>query len=125
MRTIDIYYSFSHLILGAFDAVTGSNKLLLLSNLLLGGNLILCSFNVRFRHQIQHYTGQLAKDTSKHLRDLNASPSVSENRQWRLQKERLHSDFTKALNNFQGAQRTAAQKEKEAIKRAKQGSGGT
>ena len=26
------------------------------------------------RHQIQHYTNQLAKDTSKQLRDLNEFP---------------------------------------------------
>jgi len=70
-------------------------------------------------HQIQHYTGQLAKDTAKHLGEMSSSPAVSDNRQWRLQKERLHSDFTKALNSFQGAQRTAAQREKEAIKRAR------
>ena len=44
-------------------------------------------------------------------------------RQWRLQKERLHNDFTKALNSFQAAQRTAAQKEKETIKAAKREKG--
>ena len=73
-------------------------------------------------HQIQHYTGQLAKDTSTHLHDLSngvSTLSQSEQRQWRLQKERLHNDFTKALNGFQAAQRTAAQKEKDVIKRAK------
>lgn len=74
-----------------------------------------------FRHQVQHYTGQLAKDTSKHLKDLNNFSG--EQRQWRLQKERLHNDFTKALNSFQAAQRTAAQREKEVIKRAKAASG--
>ena len=26
------------------------------------------------RHQIQHYTGQLAKDTSKQLQELNGYP---------------------------------------------------
>ena len=73
-------------------------------------------------HQIQHYTGQLAKDTSTHLHDLSngvSTLSQSEQRQWRLQKERLHNDFTKALNGFQAAQRTAAQKEKDVIKRAR------
>merc|ERR1712079_716788 len=73
-------------------------------------------------HQIQHYTGQLAKDTSTDLHSLSngvSTLSQSEQRQWRLQKERLHNDFTKALNSFQAAQRTAAQKEKEAIKAAK------
>ena len=64
----------------------------------------------------------MAKDTSKHLQDVNnagASFGGSNNRQWRLQKERLHDDFTKALNSFQAAQKTAAQKEKEFLKKAK------
>lgn len=77
-------------------------------------------------HQIQHYTNQLAKDTSSHLHDLSngvSTLSQSEQRQWRLQKERLHNDFTKALNSFQAAQRTAAQKEKESIKAIKKASG--
>ena len=61
-------------------------------------------------HQIQHYTQQLAKDTSKYLKDLvNVSSdstgvaSQSEQRQWRLQRERLQDDFTNALNKFQAA----------------------
>ena len=49
--------------------------------------------------------------------------SPSEQRQWRLQRERLHNDFTKALNSFQAAQRTAAQKEKEVLKKAKAAAG--
>ena len=32
------------------------------------------SFILNFRHQIQHYTNQLAKDTSKQLKDLNNFP---------------------------------------------------
>ena len=40
-------------------------------------------------------------------------------RQWKLQRERLQADFTKALDNFQRAQRSAAQKEKDAIKKYK------
>ena len=40
-------------------------------------------------------------------------------RQLKLQRERLQADFTKALDNFQRAQRSAAQKEKEAIKKYK------
>jgi len=79
-------------------------------------------------HQIQHYTRQLAQDTSKHIKQLNehgdranisTSVSASELRQWRLQKERLTNDFTKALNSFQAAQRAAAQKEKDIVKKAK------
>merc|ERR1712071_337737 len=72
-------------------------------------------------HQIQHYTGQLAKDTSKQLQELNGYPpeQAVDPRQWKLQRERLQADFTKALDNFQRAQRSAAQKEKEAIKKYK------
>ena len=94
--------------------------------------VILLSFNIDiliicFRHQVTHYTGQLAKDTSKHLKDLNnistgsagGLASQSEQRQWRLQRERLQEDFTNALNKFQAAQRQAAQKEKEVIKKSR------
>ena len=77
------------------------------------------SNDLLFRHQIQHNTGQLAKDTSTDLHSLSTGVSTltqSEQRQWKLQKERLQNDFTKALNSFQAAQRTAAEKEKETIK---------
>jgi len=72
-------------------------------------------------HQIQHYTGQLAKDSSKQLKELNNYPpeEALDPRQWKLQRERLQSDFTRALDNFQRAQRSAAQKEKDAIKKYK------
>ena len=84
------------------------------------------------RHQVTHYTGQLAKDTSKHLKDLNnistgsagGVASQSEQRQWRLQRERLQEDFTNALNKFQTAQRQAAQKEKEVIKKTRNSGAG-
>ena len=80
-----------------------------------------------YRHQVTHYTGQLAKDTSKHLKDLSSIStgsvdgiaSQSEQRQWRLQRERLQEDFTNALNKFQAAQRQAAQKEKEVVKKSR------
>ena len=70
----------------------------------------------------------MAKDTSKHLKDLNnistgsavsGVASQSEQRQWRLQRERLQEDFTNALNKFQAAQRQAAQKEKDVIKKTR------
>jgi len=72
-------------------------------------------------HQIQHYTQQLAKDSSKQLRDLNnySPEDAMDPRQWKLQRERLQEQFTKALDNFQRAQRSAAQKEKDAIKKYK------
>lgn len=72
-------------------------------------------------HQIQHYTNQLAKDTSKQLKDLNNFPPERslDPRQWKLQREKLHSDFTRALDSFQRAQRQAAQKEKDVIRKYK------
>jgi len=67
-------------------------------------------------HQIQHYTGQLAKDTNKTLRDLaNLSLPISEQRVLKLQRERLLNDFTAALNSFQALQREAAQREKDEV----------
>ncbi|CAL9706292.1 unnamed protein product [Knipowitschia caucasica] len=75
--------------------------------------------------QLQHYTNQLAKETNQHLKDLGAlAPpmSPSEQRQQKLQKERLMSDFSAALNNFQVVQRRAADRQKETVARAKAGS---
>jgi len=78
-------------------------------------------------HQIQHYTQQLAKDSSKQLQELNSygSQEAADPRQWKLQRERLQADFTRALDNFQRAQRSAAQKEKDAIKKFKTAGGQT
>ncbi|XP_043248389.1 syntaxin-7 [Colletes gigas] len=76
-------------------------------------------------HQIQHYTQQLAKDTSVHLRDLavlannSGSTSPGEQRQRKMQRERLQDEFTSALNSFQAVQRLAASKEKEMVRKAK------
>jgi len=72
-------------------------------------------------HQVQHYTNQLAKDSSKQLKELHdySAEDALDPRQWKLQRERLQSDFTRALDNFQRAQRSAAQKEKDAIKKFK------
>ncbi|KAM6959505.1 syntaxin-12 [Aplochiton taeniatus] len=75
--------------------------------------------------QIQHYTNQLAKETNKHLKDLGSQSfpsSPSEQRQQKIQKDRLMSDFSAALNNFQAVQRRAAEKEKESVARARAGS---
>ncbi|KAF5276520.1 hypothetical protein FQA39_LY06589 [Lamprigera yunnana] len=73
-------------------------------------------------HSIQHYTQQLAKDTNGYIKDLsNAPPAATtfEQRQRKLQRERLQDEFTSTLNMFQGAQRSAAQKEKDQINKAK------
>uniref|UniRef100_A0A8C9ZUX0 Syntaxin 12 n=1 Tax=Sander lucioperca TaxID=283035 RepID=A0A8C9ZUX0_SANLU len=75
--------------------------------------------------QLQHYTNQLAKETNRHLKELGSLPpplSPSEQRQQKLQKERLMSDFSAALNNFQVVQRRAAEKEKESVARVRAGS---
>ncbi|XP_074643155.1 syntaxin-7-like [Tubulanus polymorphus] len=77
-------------------------------------------------HKIEHYTNQLAKDTNKQLRDmvnLSAPASSSEQRQRKMQREKLTDDFSKSLNNFQVALRKAAEKEKESIRRARVNSG--
>ncbi|KAL6263186.1 syntaxin-12 [Pogonomyrmex barbatus] len=80
-------------------------------------------------HQIQHYTQQLAKDTSVHLRDLailannSGSTSPGEQRQRKMQRERLQDEFTSALNSFQAVQRLAASKEKEMVRKAKANAG--
>ncbi|KAK5862838.1 hypothetical protein PBY51_018196 [Eleginops maclovinus] len=75
--------------------------------------------------QLQHYTNQLAKETNRHLKELGALPpplSPSEQRQQKLQRERLMNDFSAALNNFQVVQRRAAEREKESVARARAGS---
>uniref|UniRef100_A0A3B5R6I6 Syntaxin 12 n=1 Tax=Xiphophorus maculatus TaxID=8083 RepID=A0A3B5R6I6_XIPMA len=75
--------------------------------------------------QIQHYTNQLAKETNRHLKELGSVPlasSPSEQRQQRIQRDRLMNDFSAALNNFQAVQRRAAEKERESIARARAGS---
>jgi len=72
-------------------------------------------------HEVQHYTNQLAKDTNKYIKDLTAllTPSLSsEQRQQRIQRERLVDEFSKALTNFQSAQRQEKVKEKQSNVRA-------
>ncbi|CAG5134873.1 unnamed protein product [Candidula unifasciata] len=71
-------------------------------------------------HQTTHYTKQLANETSQYLKSLAHLPvpsSQSEQRQWKMQKERLTDEFTNALKNFQTVQRAAAEKEKESVQR--------
>ena len=52
-----------------------------------------------------------------------AAPTQSEQKQRRMHKERLMNEFSTALNNFQAAQRNAAEKEKASVKRARAASG--
>ncbi|KAK9960401.1 hypothetical protein ABG768_008261 [Culter alburnus] len=68
--------------------------------------------------QMQHYTNQLAKETNRHLKELGSlsqPQSPSEQRQQRIQKDRLMNDFSAALNNFQVVQRRAAERERESV----------
>ncbi|XP_051576618.1 syntaxin-12-like isoform X2 [Myxocyprinus asiaticus] len=77
------------------------------------------------QQQMQHYTNQLAKETNRHLKDLGSLPqpqSPSEQRQQRIQKDRLMHNFSAALNNFQVVQRRAAERERESVARARGGS---
>ncbi|XP_068230426.1 syntaxin-7-like isoform X1 [Palaemon carinicauda] len=72
-------------------------------------------------HQVQHYTNGLAKDTTVELRQFKSLtvPHGQDSRTWHMQTERLTREFTQALNDFQAAQRQAASKEKEALKKAR------
>ncbi|XP_074832522.1 syntaxin-12 [Carettochelys insculpta] len=75
--------------------------------------------------QLQHSANRLAKETNEYLKELGSLPlplSASEQRQQKLQKERLMSDFSAALNNFQAVQRRVSEKEKETVARARAGS---
>lgn len=79
-------------------------------------------------HKVQHYTNQLAKDTNAHLKELstmyqNLSLDASEQKQYKMLKDRLANDFSDALRNLQTTQRQAAQKEKESVMRARAHSG--
>ncbi|XP_064625010.1 syntaxin-7-like isoform X2 [Lineus longissimus] len=73
-------------------------------------------------HKIEHYTNQIAKDTSSNLQGMMKLSQVSshqEQRQHKIQRERLTEEFTTALNNFQAALRHMAEKEKASVRRAR------
>lgn len=76
--------------------------------------------------QIENSTNHLAKDTNKQLKELNnyvrtssnLNPSAEE-RQYKIQKERLTNDLVKTLNKFQEVQKLTMQKQKESNERVK------
>ncbi|VDI32129.1 syntaxin 7 [Mytilus galloprovincialis] len=71
-------------------------------------------------HQLTHYTNQLAKETNVDLKSfarLHVSPS--DQSKWKMQKDRYTEEFSNALTNFQTTQRTAAEKEKASVARAR------
>jgi len=74
-------------------------------------------------HQLQQYTNQLAKETNSNLKDMSQltqqNLTDSERKQRRMIRDRLTNDFSEVLRNFQVIQRTAAQKEKESVIRAR------
>ncbi|PSN57959.1 hypothetical protein C0J52_00203 [Blattella germanica] len=57
------------------------------------------------------------------LEPLLKKKETLDDRQWKMQKERLADGFTTALNTFQATQRRAAQKEKEQVQRVRANSG--
>lgn len=70
--------------------------------------------------QKQQYTNQLAKETDKYIKEFGFLPTTpSEQRQRKIQKDRLVAEFTTSLTNFQKAQRQAAEREKEFVARVR------
>ncbi|XP_034018120.1 syntaxin-7 [Thalassophryne amazonica] len=69
--------------------------------------------------QKQQQGNQLAKDIDKLVKTFSALPVGIDQRQRKLQKERLLNEFSGALNNFQKTQRQAADKEKEFVARVR------
>lgn len=76
--------------------------------------------------QTEQATQKLAKETHSYLKQLPHlfGESQSDRRQRKIQVEKLADNFTAALNNFQQVQRTAAEKEKESVSRARSMSAG-
>ncbi|XP_041832413.1 syntaxin-7 isoform X2 [Melanotaenia boesemani] len=69
--------------------------------------------------QKQQEGNHLAKVTDKLMKAFSALPCGPDQRQRKLQKERLLNDFSAALNTFQRTQRQAAQKEREFVARVR------
>uniref|UniRef100_A0A8B9Q188 Syntaxin-7 n=1 Tax=Apteryx owenii TaxID=8824 RepID=A0A8B9Q188_APTOW len=69
--------------------------------------------------QKQQYTNQLAKETDKYIKEFGSLPATTEQRQRKIQKDRLVGEFTTALTNFQRLQRQAAEKEKDFVARVR------
>ncbi|KAM9703913.1 syntaxin-7 isoform 2-T3 [Menidia menidia] len=69
--------------------------------------------------QKQQQGNHLAKDTDRLIKAFSALPIGPDQRQRKLQKERLLNDFSAALNSFQKTQRQAADKEREFVARVR------
>lgn len=69
--------------------------------------------------QKQQQGNQLAKETDRLMKTFSALPIGPDQRQRKIQRERLLNDFSAALNSFQKIQRQAADKEKEFVARVR------
>ncbi|XP_034556018.1 syntaxin-7 [Notolabrus celidotus] len=69
--------------------------------------------------QKQQQGNQLAKETDRLIKAFSALPVGADQRQRKIQKERLLNDFSAALNSFQKIQRQAADKEREFVARVR------
>ncbi|XP_053743821.1 syntaxin-7-like [Synchiropus splendidus] len=69
--------------------------------------------------QKQQQGNQLAKETDRMIKAFSALPVGVDQRQRKIQKERLLNDFSAALNSFQKTQRQAADKEREFVARVR------
>ncbi|XP_029352615.1 syntaxin-7 isoform X1 [Echeneis naucrates] len=76
----------------------------------------------QLRHTLQQKQQQgnlLAKETDRQIKAFSALPVGPDQRQRKIQKERLLNDFSAALNSFQKIQRQAADKEREFVARVR------
>ncbi|XP_028461054.1 syntaxin-7 [Perca flavescens] len=69
--------------------------------------------------QKQQQGNQLAKETDRLIKAFTALPVGPDQRQRKIQKERLVNDFSAALNSFQKTQRQAANQEREFVARVR------
>ncbi|XP_038582744.1 syntaxin-7 [Micropterus salmoides] len=69
--------------------------------------------------QKQQQGNQLAKETDRLIKAFGVLPVGPDQRQRKIQKERLLNDFSAALNSFQKTQRQAADKEREFVARVR------
>nr|XP_040017460.1 syntaxin-7 [Gasterosteus aculeatus aculeatus] len=69
--------------------------------------------------QKQQQGNQLAKETDRLIKAFSGLPVGPDQRQRKIQKERLVNDFSAALNSFQKTQRQAADKEREFVARVR------
>jgi len=79
----------------------------------------------RLQHE-QKEGNRIAKDTSMKLKQLStiSSGNPAESRQRKIQQDKLQENFTNCLQNFQKAQRLAAEKERASVQRARAASEG-